>query len=542
MVSGPDGKQLAANRGYRGGDAVLDFKAPTDGEYLVRLSQFAYTTGGYDHFYRLTVTTGPWVDAVFPPVTANPHTAFGRNLAGPTPSASFTRPDGRPLDTNALTLFTHAPLGSRLLDTGFVSPSAASLDAVGTGTTRSLLLLGNTPGALILDNEKNTTAADAQEVKVPCNVAGRIAKKNERHWYSFAAKKGEVWTLEVFADRIGSPVDAFFILTDDKGKVITEQDDGSDTLSPNQFYTKGDDPARYRFAVPADGTYKVMVSTREAGTQFGVRDQYVLRIAKEKPDFRVAVMPFTPHIPDAGTLPKGGSVLFSVFVFRFDGFTDAIELSATDLPEGVTCPPQVIGPGQTRGTLVLVADKDIEDWEGFVTIHAKSGELKHTARPFTVSWLPVGIQQNQPPPNSPMLTRMDRGSGLALAVRGTAPFTLTPKQDEVKVKPGGKAEVTLKVARDAKYKDAIQIISATPNTGPRPQGNQPFPPVGTSQPGGTEVKLNIDIPANFPPGTHTLVLRGQSAAPPPKGPTVRPVATYPTVPITLIVEGAPKKK
>src|SRR5262249_33147686 len=35
MVSGPDGKQLASNRNYRGGDAVLDFKAPAAGEYVV---------------------------------------------------------------------------------------------------------------------------------------------------------------------------------------------------------------------------------------------------------------------------------------------------------------------------------------------------------------------------------------------------------------------------------------------------------------------------------------------------------------------------
>ena len=67
MVSAPDGKPIATNRGYRGGDAVLDFKAAIDGEYLVRVSQFAYTTGGPDHFYRLTVRTGPWIDAVMAP-------------------------------------------------------------------------------------------------------------------------------------------------------------------------------------------------------------------------------------------------------------------------------------------------------------------------------------------------------------------------------------------------------------------------------------------------------------------------------------------
>jgi hypothetical protein len=498
MVSGPDGKPLASNRGYRGGDAVLDFKAPADGEYMVRVAQFAYTSGGFDHFYRLTVTTRPWVHAVFPPL---------RNPDGP-PVSNWT-----------------------------VAPSAAMVDLI-----ESPVAPGGTPGLaaankLILDNEKNGTAADAQAVGLPCDIAGRIAKKNERHWYKFDAKKGEVWTLEVFAERIGSPVDAYFVLTDDKGKSITEQDDGADTLTPNQFYTKSDDPGRYRFSVPADGTYRVMVSTREAGVQFGARDQYVLRIAREKPDFRVAVMPFTPHIPDAGTLSKGGTTAFAVFVFRFDGFTDEIELSCGNLPPGVACPPQVVGAGQTRGTLVFVADKDAEDWDGFVQITAKAGDLKHSVRPFTVVWPAVGVQQNQIP-NTPMITRADRGPGLALAVRGEAPFLLTPTDTELTAKSGGKVEVTLKVSRDGKFKDPIQVFSAAPNFGPRQQGNQPPQPLGTAMPNSTELKLNIDVPNALPPGTHTLVLRAQSGAPVPKGGNnapLRAVPTYAALPITVTV-------
>ncbi|MCI0705381.1 MAG: PPC domain-containing protein [Planctomycetia bacterium] len=543
IVVSSTGKQLASNRGYRAGEAVLDFQAPTDGDYLVRLSQFAYSSSGFDHFYRLTVTTGPWVDAIFPPTRSDNHTIFGRNLNGAKPTGHFNRPDGRPLDSLSYSALARKPFKPEIRSTGIVSPRAASLDAWATGTTDGLLVLGTNAGELILDNEKNTTADSPQEVKVPCDVAGRIAKKNERHWYSFEANKGEVWTLEVFAERIGSPVDAYFILTDDKGKVIVELDDGADSLSPNQFYTKGDDPARYRFVVPNDGTYKVMVSTREAGTQFGVRDQYVLRIAKENPDFRVAVMPLSPFLPEGGTLPKGGAVLFSVFVFRFDGFNDSIELTASDLPEGVTCPPQVIGPGQTRGTLVLVADKDAEDWEGFVKIHATSGDLKHTARPFTITWPAIGVQPTQPPPNAPMITRMDRGPGLALAIRGETPFSLTPTKEEVKAKAGGKVEVTLKVDRRQNFKDAIQLFFVVPTFGPRQPGGNPRPqPIATATSTQKELKLSIDVPANLPPGTHTLVLRGQSGAPLPKGPVVRPIPTYPSVPITVIVEGTPKKK
>ncbi|QJW96378.1 PPC domain-containing protein [Frigoriglobus tundricola] len=534
MAIGPDGKQLASNRGYRGGDAVLDFTAPKDGDYLVRVSQFAYTTGGSDHFYRLTVTTEPWIDAFYPPLAR---------------SGFPILPAGRGALDVDFVVKSRARAYS-LESSRLIPPTAAMIDAVDFSYTMpgGNVLLDTRASPAVLDNGKNNTADAAQAVDVPADIAGRIAKKNDRHWYRFVAKKGEVWTLEVFAERIGSPVDAYFVLADDRGKVMTEQDDGPDTLSPNQFYTKGNDPARYRFAAPADGTYKVMVSTREAGTQFGVRDQYVLRIAKEHPDFRLAVMPLTPHLPDAGTLARGGATVFAVFVFRFDGFDGPIELSAPDLPKGVTCPPQVIGPGQTRGTLVLVADQSAKDWEGFVQVLAK-GFTKvptvHEARPFTVTWPVAGLQANQPPPNVPMITRMDRGEGLALAVRGDAPFALTPTVRELVAKPGGKIDVTLVVSRKDTFKDPIQVFSATPGIGPRQQGNQAAAPIGTAQPGGTELNFGLDVPGTLPPGTHTLVLRGQSAAPVPKGgnnTALRPVPTYAALPISITVEGGPKKK
>lgn len=534
MAATPDGKPLAANRNYRGGDAVLDFKAPADGEYVVRVAQFAYTTGGSDHFYRLTVTTGPWVDAEFPPVNSDSRTMFGRNLNGAKPTGQFARPDGREFDSLS---FTPTPGSSqpRLRTNGLVPPPAAALDGWASGSGDHLLILAAEAKSVVLDNEKNNTADTAQLVKLPCDIAGRIAKKNDRHWYTFDAKKSEVWTVELFADRIGSQIDAFFTLTDEKGKVIVELDDGPDPLSPNQFYTKSDDPGRYRFVVPNDGKYRVMVSSRDAGIQYGVREQYVLRIAQEKPDFRLAVMPLSTHLTDAGTLPKGGAVLFTVFVFRMDGFNDAITLTAANLPEGVQCPPQVVGVGQTRGTLVLTADKDAEDWEGFVAITGTAGKLKSDARPFTVTWPAIGIQPGQPAPNFPMLTRMDRGPGLAVAVRGDAPFMLTPTETELKATPGSKIEVTLKIARNEKYKDAIQVFSAVPNFGPRPPGNQPQPPIATITNDKTEAKVSLDVPANLAPGTYTLVLRGQSPAPAPKGPAVRPVPTYPCVPVTVVI-------
>ncbi|MDB5312503.1 MAG: putative subtilase-type serine protease precursor [Gemmataceae bacterium] len=553
MAVTPDGRTLAANRGYRDGDAVLDFQTPSDGEYLVRLAQFAYTTGGPDHFYRLTITTGRWDDAAFPPATpaGGAGAVFGRNVGDLDKSGRFIRPDGRPFETIKTLDKAHRDVPPGTLTTDrLVTPAAGMLDAVDSsnrGFDGNLLLLAS--GQVVLDNEKNDTPDTAQPVPVPSDIAGRIEKKNDRDWYVFDAKKGEVWTLEVFADRIGSPVDAFFILTDEKGKVIAEVDDSPDTLSPNQFYTKSDDPARYRFAVPADGKYKVMVSTREASVQFGVRDQYVLRIAKEKPDFRLAVMPVGTHFPDAGTLAKGGAVVFAVYVWRFDGFDGPIPLSAADLPPGVSCPPQLIGPGQTRGTLVLTAAPGAADWAGFVTIKgtatAGGEKLESAARPFSVVWPFPGVNPTQPPPNTPVITRKDRGVGLALAIRGEAPFALVPADDApIKVKVGEKVEVALKLTRKDGFKDAVQVFSATPNIGPRQQGNNPLPPLATIAADKSEVKVSLDIPPTLLSGRYSLVLRGQPGAPQPKGPQARLAPSYPVVPVMIEVEGraTPKKR
>ncbi|VTT97373.1 Hypothetical conserved protein OS=uncultured planctomycete GN=HGMM_F07G10C28 PE=4 SV=1 [Gemmataceae bacterium] len=550
LVSTIDGKALAANRNYRGGDAVLDFKVPADGEYVVRVAQFAYTTGGPDHFYRLSISTAPWVEAAFPPLYPTRATLFGRNLPGQG-SEPFYRPDGRPFDTLLEFELKEsdekllAPRRGTLAARYPVAPMAAMIDATATpssgapGLDSALALLSD--GPRVLDNDKNGTPETAQALAPPCDVAGRIGKKNDRHWYTFDATKGDVWTVEVFAERLGSQIDAFFLLTDEKGKVIVEQDDGLDTLSPNQFYTKSDDPGRYRFAAPADGKYRLLVSARDAGIQFGVREQYVLRIAKEQPEFRLAVMPVTPHMPDAGTLARNGAALFTVFVFRTDGFAEPVTLEAKNLPPGVKCPQQTIPAGQTRGTLVLTADADAKDFEGFVTVTGTAGKLSSDARPFTVTWTPTGLQANQPPPNVPMLTRMDRGPGLALAVRGTAPFLLTVAETGAKVKAGDKFELTVKVARDAQFKDAVQVFSATPPFGPKPQGNNPAPAAATVAADKSEMKVSIDVPANTPPGTYALVLRGVAGAAPAKGGNnARPGPSYPTLPVTVVVEGKGK--
>src|SRR5262249_29718338 len=85
-VVGPRGNEVGYFRPAPNQDGLVDVTLPEDGDYLIRLSKFTYTIGNAEYFYRLNVSLGPHIDAVFPPMIQPGKqaqvTLFGRNLPG----------------------------------------------------------------------------------------------------------------------------------------------------------------------------------------------------------------------------------------------------------------------------------------------------------------------------------------------------------------------------------------------------------------------------------------------------------------------------
>ena len=65
---------------------------------------------------------------------------------------------------------------------------------------------------MVLDAGDNNDPEKAQKLTLPCEVAGHIVKKGQRSFYTFTVKKGDVHSIEVYGDRLGSPVDMYFVL------------------------------------------------------------------------------------------------------------------------------------------------------------------------------------------------------------------------------------------------------------------------------------------------------------------------------------------
>lgn len=535
------GRQLAYHRPPPGNDALVDLTASADGDYFARLCQFTYTLGGPEYFYRLTVTRGPWIDAIFPPVVEPGKTAqvtlFGRNLPGGKldPAAVL---DGRVLEK--LTVSVTAPNDpvalQRLGFSGRVSPVTGTLDGfeyrlkTPAGSSNAVpVFFAKAP--VVLESAANETQEKAQEVPLPCDLAGRIEKRRDRDWFSFTAKKDAVYVIDVQSQRLGAPTDMSLILYNATGKQVvemTQQDDEppASNLSPTRFYNLSRDPAPYRFVAPADGKYYLLVYSHLGDTLAGPDHVYRVSITPEQSDFRLIVMPPDTYRPDTCILAQGGHRNYVVFAQRLDGFKGDINLTVEGLPPGVTCRPQTIGAGMKQANLVLSAAPTAAAFLGEVKVKGTAviggKSVVREARPATITW-PTQAQQN-----IPTITRLDRA--LMLAVNGKAPFNLTLSPETATVSSGEKVTVKLKAARLlADLKGPIQI---QPLPQELPQGMQ-FPAQNLTAPK-DEATIALTVPTNLLPGTYTIVLHASGAVPP--GGKGKPVnVVLPSTPLVLTV-------
>ena len=504
-------RQLAYSRPSPGNDGLLDATLPADGDYYVRLCQFTYTLANAEYFYRLTISTGPWIDLVFPPMVEpgkmSQLTVYGRNLPGGKPDAAAAI-DGHILEK--ITVNVTAPNDpmalQRLGYSGHVSPMTGTLDGfeyrVNTPAGVSnpfLITFARAP--VVVEKDANDTPESAQEVPLPVEVAGKIDKRGDRDWYAFTAKKGDVYTIEVFSHRLGAPTDIYVSLRNLATKQeITQLDDTPQPLSLKNFYTVHRDPQAYRFVAPADGKYHILVASHVADTLADPQHFYRLRITPEHPDFRLVVMPPDDYRPDACTVGQGSSRNFIVLIERHDGFKGEVALSVEGLPAGVTCPPQVLGPNMKETLLVVSASAMAPVWTGEIKIKGTAvingAKVIREARPASITW-PTAPQQN-----IPAIARLDRN--LVLAVRDKAPFNLVAQADKTTITHGGKVNVKLTLERHwaAEMKAPLQIQLVPTELPP----GMKFANV-TIAPDKKEATLVLDVPANVVPGTYSVVFR-----------------------------------
>ncbi|MFO0845556.1 MAG: PPC domain-containing protein [Gemmataceae bacterium] len=527
-------RQLASNRFYSGYDAVADFTAPEDGDYTVRVFQFTHTfrtpipgnmpNGASDYFYRLTLSTAPWIDAVVPGVvepgkTTNV-TVYGRNLPGGKVDPA-ARLDDSPLEKVALAVTAPADGKGKLAYSGSAPPAMGWQDGFevrvkNASGSSNPFLVGLARAPVVLEGTNNDTPQSAQQVPLPCEIAGRVEKRRDRDWFTFTAKRGEAWNIEAVSNRLGAPTYMTILLRGGDGKSELYESPLNDSLNlyENKFFSRSEDPPLYRFTAPADGTYQLLVASRAGDTLFGPRHTYAVRITRDEPDFQLIAVPGEDESPEAPQVGQGGREAITVLVNRSGGMAGDVELTVEGLPAGLTCPPQTLNATVRRTTLVLTAAPTAAAWAGEVRIKGTATvngqRVVREARPGGIVW-PI-----QPQQNTPTASRLERS--LWLAVRDKAPFALTPTIDKPEVVQGDKATIKVKLDRlwpDAK--GAVQVALMQPQNRQgselpqtlRLNNNQPF----NVEANKGEASVGMTVGNDVPPGVYNVVLRGQTQVP-----------------------------
>jgi hypothetical protein len=248
QILSADGFVLAQNDDFYETDPLIAFTAQKDGTHLVRLFCFPATPDSRIGFfgketcvYRLTLTTGPYLDFAWPAAVERKGgevELLGWNIAAE--NRRFTAP----AETTAERVYVQPP--------GFAG------------------------GAWIRVEPHLVRRAGGEPPIVPVSVAGRLPKPGSRDSFSFAAKKAERLSIRLEARDLLLPLDA----------VITIRDPAGKPLQTAQAAKLNGDPA-FEFTPAVDGPFTMEV--RDAHDGGGPRYAYLARIRSTVPEFDASV-------------------------------------------------------------------------------------------------------------------------------------------------------------------------------------------------------------------------------------------------------------
>lgn len=490
------GRRLASSRGHAGLDPLIDFGAPADGLYTVRLYDLTYT-GGPEHVYRLDLDTGPRVDHAWPNVVERGKTSrvtlFGRNLvrAGGA-AAEPPRLDRVEVDV------TPPASGPSLLARTFARPPRFGVEEfpVDFPGAPAPVLVGVTDVPVLLDNGRNHRPAAAQELAWPCEVSGRLDEGDETDWYSVRARRGDVVWLDLFGERIGSPVDLDLSVLEASGeRELLHLTDHLDDPRDGAVSTSHSDPSG-RWVAPASSEYRLVVRNVTGGTRRDPRRVYRLSVRREEADFRLLAVPGGGEGPGGWNVPRGGRAWIELVALRSRGLSQPIRVSASGLPDGFECQDVWLGPEVDRVPLIISAGPDASREPGAFTLAGRADvggiDVVREARGATVLWA-------GPPTSSARLT--DR---LVAATGPEALGLLTATPSRTAVSQGSVIDV--RVQLDVAPGWNAGPVTLTGIGFPTDRSDRVSPDPG----GANRLWFSVPVPERLAPGPYTFAVRADA--------------------------------
>ncbi|MCB1205336.1 MAG: PPC domain-containing protein [Verrucomicrobiae bacterium] len=293
------GKELAFADDYRfDPDPVIFYKIPREGDYRLRIRDSIYR-GREDFVYRVTLGELPFITGISP-LGARAGSEVDLTFHGANLSEQHFPRHPVPGETGIVELTASGPGGRS-------NPIAFHVEAMTEEAER----------------EDNNRLGAANPVPSPGLVNGTISVPGDVDFFKVEGRGGRPMSFEIFARRLGSPLDANLTVYDDDGEMIAYNDDYE---NPAAGLTTHHADARVTVTLPGNG--RCFVRVADTQNRYGYAHAYRLRVAEGVPNFALRATPASLNAK------PGASARLTVHVLRIDGFDGPVSLRLKDAPEG----------------------------------------------------------------------------------------------------------------------------------------------------------------------------------------------------------------
>lgn len=445
-LSAPDGRRIVEvdDTPSTRQDPFASIVAAVDGVYTVTVRDNAYG-GGPTNTYALHLGEFPRPTAVFPP---------GAQAGRPVRLTLMGLDDG-----GVSQAVTPPP------DAGPWWDVFPSLDGPSAPTAIPLRVR---PYACVDEADAKEVAPPAERPEAhdwPLAFHGVIGGPGDADGFAIRARSGQTIQVEVFASRIGSPLDPILEVYDPDQVLVGRNDDDATHDS------------RLTFQARADGEYRLVI--RDKRLDGGPGYLYRIEVEESRPSLTLflAGPVRKSQARQAIAVPRGNRVLAHLGVRR-DGFRGPVRIETGPLPAGVSIHLGEIAEDAYLTPIVVEAAADAPLAASFVMLRgiATTPDGTVTGGFAQVVDLLAGSGDS-----SFESVRVDR---LALAVTEEAPYEVDLLPPVGPLARDGEIEVLAKVRRAKDFDDAIEV-------------SLPYLPPG----------VEMEGPAIVPTGREDAVLR-----------------------------------
>lgn len=309
---------------------------------------------------------------------------------------------------------------------------------------------------LALEQRPPVTTPDSSEpqptitpIKIGDTINDTFADQGAASVYELPFKAGDKFVIEVMSHQLGHPSDPHLfveLLKPDGSWSPTAQIADAPVIAPAAALVIPNLDPSYAYEAKADGTFRISLNDN-----FNTTSPFELRITPA-PGSAPKLIALNANLPftgarkayDFGTanVCRGSILALEIMAPNRHALSEAIELKADNLPNGLTCLGGYIGKGQSVGHLAFQAAADAP---------AGAAAISNVPEAAYVSF-PVGDAARDS-----VLIRRTGPPAIGVSTLAAPAFVLTEKTDPLEVTTDGKLEIPLRVTRKAEFADALKL-------------------------------------------------------------------------------------